>query len=58
VRNVTAGRFFWAWRGYTGGRYVSRDNSGTDNFGQLTLFFTLEGNVAGDLGGECGWPGQ
>ena len=51
VRNVTAGRFFWAWRGDTGGAYVSRDNSGTDNFGQLTLFFTLEGNVAGDLGG-------
>jgi hypothetical protein len=45
IRNVTTGRFFWLWKGDPVGSYVSRDNNGTDFPAQLTLFFTLEGEL-------------
>lgn len=45
IRNVTTGRFFWLWKGDTFGSYISRDNNGTDFPAQLTLFFTLEGEL-------------
>ncbi|MFT5487746.1 MAG: hypothetical protein ACI9JL_002581 [Paracoccaceae bacterium] len=47
IRNVTTGRFFWLWKGDAFGSYISRDNRGNDNLAQLSLFFTLEGELGG-----------
>ena len=51
VKNLS--RDFWFWKGDTGGSFVSRTSSGQDILGQLSPFFTLEGDLGGgeDLGG-------
>ena len=45
VRNLT--RAFWLWKGDTTGFFISRDAAGNDFPSQLSLFFTLEGELGG-----------
>lgn len=47
IRNVTPGISIWNWYGDSGGSFISRDPAGNDTLGTLTLFFTLEGDLAG-----------
>ena len=47
ISNITPGRSLWNWKGDIGGFFVSRKPSG-DTLAQLTLFFTLEGDIGGD----------